>query len=85
MNIERNDTCKIIAVWLQRGETTESHPELEELYKQAKADKYTVAVFHSGDRDIVEETSQLLLYNRKRKAEREVAAESKRTRKSMAR
>lgn len=45
---------------------------LKPLYQKYKAQKYLVAVFESGDRDLADATSDLLCYNRKRLAEMEV-------------
>ena len=46
--------------------------QLKELYAQYKGTKYTVVVFLSGKRDLYEDTRDLLLFNRRRAAERAV-------------
>ena len=48
--------------------------QLKELYAQYKGTKYTVVVFLSGKRDLYEDTRDLLLFNRRRAAERAVQA-----------
>ena len=80
----RNDR-KIVEVWLTNQEKQDKviQEQLENLYQQYGKKKYFVAVFMSGDQDLVEETSALLRYNRKKSAEQEVR--KKKARASMAR
>ena len=49
--------------------------QLNEVYARYKGTKYTVAVFFSGKRDLYEETRSLLLFNRRRAAEKAVQAQ----------
>ena len=86
MEINVRDDRKIVEVWLTNEEQQDQaiKESLKPLYQQYKAKKYTVAVFLSGSRDLVEETGALLRYNKKRIAELEVQRERKR-RRSMAR
>ena len=58
---------KIVDIWLAKGEDGERLRDVYDAYRG-----YTVVVFRSGDRDLTEETSALLCYNRRRTAEREV-------------
>ena len=86
MEINVRDDRKIVEVWLTNEEQQDQalREKLKPLYQQYKAKKYTVTVFLSGSRDLVEETGALLRYNKRRSAEREVQRERKRH-KSMAR
>ena len=69
-------------VWLTNQEKQdESLKEwLKNFYQQYREKKYIVAVYMSGEQDLMEETSALLCYNRKRLAEQEVRRKRVRTR-----
>lgn len=71
MKIEVNHQSKITSVWLTRQEQQDPDIKMQlgRLYADCRARKYTVAVFHSGGRDLCQETSALLCYNRRRSAE----------------
>ena len=86
MEINVRDDRKIVDIWLTNEEQQDQalREKLKPLYQQYKEKKYTVAVFLSGSRELVEETGALLRYNKRRVAEVEVRRERKR-RKSMAR
>ena len=68
---------KIVSIWLTKAESenTEIQNVLKPLYKQYRSLKYLVAVFHSGSQNLCEATGELLRYNRRLTAEREVLAE----------
>lgn len=68
---------KIVSIWLTTAESenTEIQNVLKPLYKQYRSLKYLVAVFHSGSQNLCEATGELLRYNRRLTAEREVLAE----------
>ena len=74
MEINVRDHCKIVEVWLSNSEKRDEllRERLKPLYQKYMAQKYLVAVFVSGDRDLADATSDLLCYNRKRLAEMEV-------------
>ena len=74
MEINVRDHCKIVEVWLSNSEKRDEllRERLKPLYQKYKAQKYLVAVFESGERDLADATSDLLCYNRKRLAEMEV-------------
>ena len=81
MQIDVHDDKKLVCIWLSHKESdqmdkTEEH--LKTLYKKYKKMKYHVAVFQSGQEDVFELTSELLKYNRRLFAEREVQAEKER-------
>ena len=77
MQIELHDDKKLVCVWLTGAESADTAVgiKLNHLYEKYKQKKYMVAVFHSGDNDLEELTGDLLRYNRRLFAEREVQAE----------
>lgn len=82
MEINKYEDVGLVDVWLSREDQTsqEVQDRLRELYCRCKEEKYTVAVFYSGQQDLAEETSALLRYNRRRFAERAVQWENTRKR-----
>ena len=80
MEIIRDDAKKLVQVWLtrQEGENSAVQERLQPLYAQWKQQKYMVAVFHSGQEDLKENTMALLAYNKRRSAELAVQQEKKR-------
>lgn len=77
MEINVNESSKIVEIWLTNAEKQdrELREKLKLLYREFEAKKILVAVFESGQRDLAETTSDLLCYNRRRSAEREVEQE----------
>lgn len=75
LEINVKDDRKIVEVWLTSAEKSDEtvQQSLSHLYAEYKAKKYLVAVYQSGSRPLVEATSDLLCYNRKRIAAQEVA------------
>jgi len=73
---------KLVDIWLSKEDqaSQDVQERLQELYRRCAEEKYTVAVFCSGQQDLAEETSALLLYNRRRSAERAVQREKARKR-----
>lgn len=71
MMIEMHQNAKIAAVWLTQREKEDPavQQKLEALYADCKTKKYTVAVFLSGPRELTQQTSSLLCYNRRRAAQ----------------
>ena len=65
---------KIVEVWLTNQDKKDQalKRQLNILFQQYKVKKYSVVEYQSGDQDLLEETSALLCYNRKRLAEQEV-------------
>ena len=80
MEIIRDDAKKLVRVWLtrQEGEDSAVQERLQPMYAQWKQQKYMVAVFHSGQEDLKENTMALLAYNKRRSAELAVQREKKR-------
>lgn len=68
---------KMVDIWLTKAEKNDEKlkESLKEVYKKYSEQKYMVAVFMSGEQDLYENTRDLLLYNRRRMAEKEVQAE----------
>ena len=77
MRMEIRDESKIVELWLTREERDDSafRESLKPIYQQYKDQNYLVAVFLSGEEDLYQQTRDLLLYNRRRLAEKEVQAE----------
>ena len=77
MRLTVNENSKIVSIWLTKAEQNDAElrESLNPLYKEYHSQKYTVAVFMSGEQDLYENTRDLLLYNRRRSAEKEVQAE----------
>ena len=67
-------------LWLTREERDDLafRESLKPMYQKYKEQKYLVAVFLSGEEDAALDcTRDLLLYNRRRQAEKEVQAEKR--------
>lgn len=77
MNVR--DEQKTVDIWLTNAEKNdpEIRRSLEEIYREYQQKKYLVAVFESGSQDLYQNTLDLLRYNRRRSAEREVLREKK--------
>ena len=77
MRMEIREQSKIVELWLTREERDDPafRESLKPIYQQYKDQKYLVAVFLSGEEDLYQQTRDLLLYNRRRQAEREVRRE----------
>lgn len=67
MRIEVSHQDKLATVWLARGEREDRavRERLESLYADCKEKKYMVAVYQSGHRDLLSQTSGLLCHNRR--------------------
>ena len=67
---------KLVCIWLNRDEPAdpEELESLEPIYQKFKSINYLVVVFRSGSRELIGLTSELLRYNRRLLAEREVEA-----------
>ena len=79
MRMEIRDESKIVELWLTREEKDDLAfwESLKPIYQKYKEQKYLVAVFLSGEEDLYQQTRDLLLYNRRRQAEKEVQAEKR--------
>lgn len=85
MEINVHDNSKIVEVWLTNSEKQDGnlHEQLKPLYQKYKEQKYLVAVFESGERDLTNSTSDLLRYNRRRMAEQTVQRKRKKKKDTM--
>lgn len=74
MEINVCDSKKQVEVWMTRAEQQDDRiqAQMKELYKVYQEKKYLVAVFLSGDRQMYQNTLDLLAFNKKRVAELEV-------------
>ena len=77
MQMTINENSKIVELWLTRAEKADAAVQeaLKPIYQKYKEQKYLVAVFLSGEEELYPQTRDLLLYNRRRLAEKEVQAE----------
>ena len=74
MRMEVREQNKIVELWLTREERDDAtfRESLKPRYQQYKAQNCLVAVFLSGEADLYQQTRDLLLYNQRRQAEKEV-------------
>lgn len=74
MRMDVKEHSKVVELWLTRDETNDQQflDSLKPLYRQYQAQHYLVAVFCSGGEDLYQQTRDLLLYNRRRSAEKQV-------------
>ena len=74
MRMEVKEQSKVMELWLTREEKDNKQflESLKPLYRQYKAQNYLVTVFLSGEEELYQQTRDLLLYNRRRAAEKEV-------------
>ena len=79
MEMEVRDAEKRVLIWLTRAESNsvELREALKPIYREFKGKKYLVAVFESGTEDLEELTRDLVLYNRTRLRELEMAKEKR--------
>ena len=77
MEINMNHDKKLVTVWLTNSEQSDPQikRELQQIYDTYKKKKFLVAVFESGSGDLYENTRDLLLFNRRRLAEKELCRE----------
>lgn len=77
MRMEIRDESKTVELWLTREERDDLafRESLKPMYQKYKEQKYLVAVFLSGEADLYQQTRDLLLYNRRRLAEKDVQAQ----------
>ena len=74
LRMEIRDESKIVELWLTREEKDDPalRESLKPMYQKYKEQKYLVAVFLSGEEELYQQTRDLLLYNQRRQAEKEV-------------
>ena len=66
IELQVRDSEKIVEIWLTSAEKKDNQVQemLRPVYTNYKAQKYKVAVFCSGQRDLLDCTAGLLLHNR---------------------
>lgn len=74
MEMNVMDDKKLVTVWLTNADQKNLRVEaaLQDIYREYEEKKYFVTVFKSGRENLYDCTLDLLRYNRKRSAEREV-------------
>ena len=79
MEMHVRDEQQLVEIWLTKAEKKdlELRAGLKDIYDNYKKKKYLVAVYESGDKDLYENVRDLLVYNKRRTAEREVQQEKK--------
>ena len=77
MKTRVNEEKKIVEIWLTNAEQedVELRESLKPLYAKYKQEKYKVAVFLSGSRDLFKQTEALLLHNQTVLARRDLERE----------
>ena len=75
MEIYRDDQKKQIQIWLTKQESQDEslQSRLKSMYPKWKKEKYLVAVYRSGTKDLRSSTLDLLLHNKKVLAEQAAA------------
>lgn len=68
------DDKKMVDIWLTNAEKNDPkiRRSLQDIYQEYQKKNYLVAVFESGSQELYQNTLDLLRYNRRRSAEREV-------------
>ena len=76
MQLDIHPEKKLVCIWLTKAESADAsaQEQLRPLYDRFRKQKFLVAVFRSGCQNLTDLTSELLRYNRKLFAEREVRA-----------
>lgn len=74
MQIQILHSSKTVAIWLSAAEAEDPcvQDRLRAIYADCAVKKFTPAVFRSGGRSLPEQTSGLLIHNRRQTAQREV-------------
>ena len=72
MNVK--DDVQIVEIWLSNAEKNDKQirDSLQGVFDKYKKKKYMVAVFESGEKDLYQGTLDLLAYNRKLSAQKQV-------------
>lgn len=74
MEIRIHEDRRLVELWLTQAEQQDValRESLKPIYQQYRKQKYLVTVYLSGQKDLYEQTRDLLLYNRQRTAQRQV-------------
>ena len=79
MELNVRDEQQLVEIWLTNAEKNdrELRAGLKDIYDTYKKKKYLIAVYESGEKDLYENVRDLLVYNKRRTAEREVQREKR--------
>ena len=79
MEMNVRDEQRLVEIWLTNAEKKDLklRAGLKDIYDSYKKKKYLVAVYESGEKDLYENVRDLLVYNKRRTAEREVQREKR--------
>lgn len=74
MEMNVKDDVQIVEIWLSNAEKNDKQIRdgLQVVFDKYKKKKYMVAVFESGSKDLYQGTLDLLAYNRKLSAQKQV-------------
>ena len=74
MEMNVKDDVQIVEIWLSNAEKNDKQirDSLQVIFDKYRKKKYMVAVFESGEKDLYQGTLDLLAYNRKLSAQKQV-------------
>ena len=80
MEMNVKDDVQIVEIWLSNAEKNDKllRDSLQVVFDKYKKKKYMVAVFESGEKDLYQGTLDLLAYNRKLSAQKQVQRDKQR-------
>lgn len=80
MEMNVKDDVQIVEIWLSNAEKNDKQlrDRLQLIYDKYRKKKYMVAVFESGEKDLYQGTLDLLAYNRKLSAQKQVQRDKQR-------
>lgn len=80
MEMNVKDDVQIVEIWLSNAEKNDKQlrDSLQVVFDKYKKKKYMVAVFESGEKDLYQGTLDLLTYNRKLSAQKQVQRDKQR-------
>ena len=80
MEMKVKDDVQIVEIWLSNAEKNDKllRDSLQVVFDKYKKKKYMVAVFESGEKDLYQGTLELLAYNRKLSAQKQVQRDKQR-------
>lgn len=80
MEMNVKDDVQIVEIWLSNAEKNDKQlrDRLQVVFDKYKKKKYMVAVFESGSKDLYQGTLDLLAYNRKLSAQKQVQRDKQR-------
>ena len=80
MEMNVKDDKQIVEIWLSNAEKNDKQirDSLQVVFDKYKKKKYMVAVFESGEKDLYQGTLDLLAYNRKLSAQKQVQLDKQR-------